>query len=103
MEEIAAVKAGIIKEKCPVFSAPQQSGVEQILFEHANRKQAELRMVEEGDCQLLEEALGRLAFSYKGKNYVTVGDTDAYLTHLYGDYMTPVDTSKRVAGHVETF
>ena len=71
VEDIAAVKAGIIKEKCPVFSAPQQSGVEQVLFEHANRKQAELRMVEEGDCQLLEEALGRLSFSYKGKNYVT--------------------------------
>ena len=71
VEEIAAVKAGIIKEKCPVFSAAQKSGVEQVLFEHANRKQAELRMVEEGDCQLLEEALGRLAFSYKGKNYVT--------------------------------
>ena len=71
VEEIAAVKAGIIKEKCPVFSDAQQSGVEQVLFEHANRKQAELRMVEEGDCQLLEEALGRLSFSYKGKNYVT--------------------------------
>ena len=71
VEDIAAVKAGIIKEKCPVFSAPQQSGVEQVLFEHANRKQAELRMVEEGDCQLLEEAFGRLSFSYKGKNYVT--------------------------------
>ena len=71
VEDIAAVKAGIIKEKCPVFSAPQQSGVEQVLFKHANRKQAELRMVEEGDCQLLEEAPGRLSFSYKGKNYVT--------------------------------
>ena len=71
VEDIAAVKAGIIKEKCPVFSAPQQSGVEQVLFKHANRKQAELRMVEEGDCQLLEEAFGRLSFSYKGKNYVT--------------------------------
>ena len=41
--------------------------------------------------------------TFEGKNYVTVGDTDAYLTHLYGDYMTPVDSSKRVAGHVETF
>lgn len=71
VEDIAAVKAGIIKEKCPVFSAVQQSGVEQVLFKHANRKQAELRMVEEGDCQLLEEAPGRLSFSYKGKNYVT--------------------------------
>lgn len=40
---------------------------------------------------------------FEGKKYVTVGDTDAYLTHLYGDYMTPVDSSKRVAGHVETF
>ena len=71
VEEIAAVKAGIIKEKCPVFSAPQQSGVEQILFEHANRKQAELRMVDENVCELLKEKVGQLSFSYKGKNYVT--------------------------------
>ena len=71
VEDIAAVKAGIIKETCPVFSAAQQSGVEQVLFEHANKKQAEFRLVEEGNCQLLEEAFGRLSFSYKGKNYVT--------------------------------
>lgn len=71
VEEIAAVKAGIIKEKCPVFSAVQQSGVEKVLFEYANKMQSELRMVEEEDCQLLEEAFGRLSFSYKGKNYVT--------------------------------
>ena len=71
VEDIAAVKAGIIKEKCPVFSAVQQSGVEKVLFEYANKMQSELRMVEEEDCQLLEEAFGRLSFSYKGKNYVT--------------------------------
>ena len=71
VEDIAAVKAGIIKEKCPVFSAAQKSSVEQVLFKHANRKQSELRMVEEGDCQLVEEAFGKLSFSYKGKNYVT--------------------------------
>ena len=71
VEEIAAVKAGIIKEKCPVFSAAQQSGVEQVLFEHANRKQAELRMVDENVCELLKEKVGQLSFSYKGKNYVT--------------------------------
>lgn len=71
VEDIAAVKAGIIKEKCPVFSAPQQSGVEQVLFEHANRKQAELRMVDENVCELLKEKVGQLSFSYKGKNYVT--------------------------------
>ena len=71
VEDIAAVKAGIIKEKCPVFSAVQQSGVEKVLFEYANKMQSELRMVKEEDCQLLEEAPGRLSFSYKGKNYVT--------------------------------
>lgn len=71
VEEIAEVKAGIIKEKCPAFSAWQQSGVEQVLFKHAQKKQAELRMVDEKACELLEEQFGRLSFSYKGKNYVT--------------------------------
>lgn len=40
---------------------------------------------------------------FEGKEYITVGDTHAYLTHLYGDYMTPIDPQKRGAVHNEIF
>lgn len=40
---------------------------------------------------------------FEGKQYTTVGDTDAYLTHLYGDYMTPPPTDQRQAVHEERF
>lgn len=40
---------------------------------------------------------------FEGKQYTTVGDTDAYLTHLYGDYMTPPPINKRQAVHGEKF
>jgi len=36
---------------------------------------------------------------YEGDSYLTVGDTDAYLTHLYGDYMTPPPISQRAGNH----
>jgi len=38
---------------------------------------------------------------FEGKEYTTVGDTDAYLTHLYGDYMTPPPEKLRQATHRE--
>lgn len=40
---------------------------------------------------------------FEGKEYVTVGDTHAYLTHLYGNYMTPIAPQKREAAHSEVF
>ena len=40
---------------------------------------------------------------FEGESYNTVGDTDAYLTHLYGDYMTPPPAEKQVCVHGETF
>lgn len=72
VEDIAAVKAGIIKEKCPVFSAAQPRGVQQVLCEYANERQAKLRFVEADAIELLEEQVGQLSFSYKGKKYVTI-------------------------------
>ena len=41
--------------------------------------------------------------TFEGKQYDTVGDTNAYLHHLYGDYMTPPPIEKRIAAHQETF
>lgn len=40
---------------------------------------------------------------FEGKKYETVGDTDAYLRHLYGDYMTPPPLKHRVGTHSEKF
>lgn len=40
---------------------------------------------------------------FENREYLTVGDTHAYLTHLYGDYMTPPKEKHRVATHVENF
>ena len=38
--------------------------------------------------------------SFDGTEYLTVNDTDAYLTHLYGDYMTPPPVEKRGQHHI---
>lgn len=40
---------------------------------------------------------------YEGNLYETVGDADAYLKHLYGDYMQLPSEEKRVRHHSEEF
>lgn len=41
--------------------------------------------------------------TFEGKKYTSFGDLNAYLTHLYGDYMTPPAEKDRVATHEERF
>lgn len=41
--------------------------------------------------------------TYEGEQYTTFGDTDAYLTHLYGDYMIFPQKESRVKLHSEKF
>ena len=41
--------------------------------------------------------------SFEDEEYLTVGDTDAYLRHLYGDYMKLPPEEKRKRLHAETF
>ncbi len=41
--------------------------------------------------------------TFEGKIYNTVGDVDAYLTKLYGNYMVPPSEDKRKKIHQETF
>lgn len=38
--------------------------------------------------------------SFEGSEFPTVNDTDAYLAHLYGDYMTPTPPEKRKQKHM---
>ena len=40
---------------------------------------------------------------YAGEYYLMPGDIDGYLTHLYGDYMTPPPDEKRVQMHSGIF
>ena len=61
--EIAAVKAGIIKENCPVFSAPQKPEVIQVLKKTAEEKHAGITFVDGEKLQIREEKPGTMAFS----------------------------------------
>ena len=60
--EIAAVKAGIIKENCPVFSAPQKPEVVQVLKKTAEEKHAGITFVDGEKLQIREEKPGTTAF-----------------------------------------
>ena len=60
--EIAAVKAGIIKENCPVFSAPQQQEVVQVLKKTAEEKHAGITFVDGEKLQIREESRGNWSF-----------------------------------------
>ena len=40
---------------------------------------------------------------FEGKEYLAIGDIDLYLSHMYGDYMTPPPEDQRKALHSESF
>jgi len=73
LEEIASVKAGIIKKGALVFSAPQTPEVEQVL----NKKCLEVNglqeicFVDEKQLKLISQKPGELKFEYKDREYVT--------------------------------
>jgi dihydrofolate synthase/folylpolyglutamate synthase len=70
--KIAAVKAGIIKEGCPVFSAPQVGAVAEVLQSVAHEKHAKLVLLDAGDSRLLEQKPGRLRMEYRSVSYGTL-------------------------------
>jgi dihydrofolate synthase/folylpolyglutamate synthase len=63
--KIAEVKAGIIKEGCPVFSAPQEESVAGVLKAAAREKHARLVMPDEENCRMLEQKPGLLRMEYR--------------------------------------
>lgn len=64
LQEIASVKAGIIKEGCPVFSAPQRAEAEAVLRNRAKEKHTEITFVDKSLLQPVREAADRLEFYY---------------------------------------
>jgi dihydrofolate synthase/folylpolyglutamate synthase len=70
--KIAAVKAGIIKEGCPVFSAPQEDAVAEVLQSAARDKHAKLVLLDAGACRLLEQKPGLLRMEYRSEAYGTL-------------------------------
>ncbi len=65
LSDIAQVKAGIIKENCPVFSATQEPLVSSVLLETAKEKNATIRFVDDSKLNLLEEKPGNMSFTYQ--------------------------------------
>lgn len=70
VEEIAKVKAGIIKQGCPVFSTVQESTVEKLLREKAAMLQAEITFID-NSLSCISEQPGKLEFTYHNQNYKT--------------------------------
>jgi dihydrofolate synthase/folylpolyglutamate synthase len=70
--KIAAVKAGIIKEGCPVFSAPQEDAVTEVLQSVAREKHTKLVLLDAGACRLLEQKPGLLRMEYRSEAYGTL-------------------------------
>ena len=76
LTEIASVKAGIIKKGAYVFSAEQETEVEEILrdtFATINGSDCDKKIcfVKKDKLYLTEQRPGKLVFSYKGKEYRT--------------------------------
>lgn len=65
IEQIAKVKSGIIKKGCPVYSAPQQPQVEDVLCGRAKEAGSLLGMVKKENIRLICQEPGRMEFFYK--------------------------------------
>lgn len=71
IEEIAQVKAGIIKPGCRVFSAWQQERVEAVLRAVARKQRASISFVDKEALCRISQRPGQLRFSYKDHTYET--------------------------------
>ena len=67
--DIARAKAGIIKEGCPVFCAPQEEVAVQVLRQTAGEKNAPVTMLENGQISLEAQKPGCLCMTYDSKKY----------------------------------
>jgi dihydrofolate synthase/folylpolyglutamate synthase len=70
--KIAEVKAGIIKEGCPVFSAPQEESAAKVLRSAAQKRHAKLVLLDEASSHALEQKPGLLRMEYKSRSFGTL-------------------------------
>lgn len=78
LEEIAKVKAGIIKENCPVVSAKQQPEVMAALKEQSLEKNADLYVVAEYLDESVKLQDSSLCYMYPGFGYIELGMNGNY-------------------------
>ncbi len=69
LHDIARAKAGIIKESCPVFCAPQEEAAAQVLLQTAGENKAPVTMLENGQISLESQKPGCLHMTYDSKKY----------------------------------
>ncbi len=69
VEEIAAVKAGIIKKECPSLLSENEKMVQDTVNRLATKKNSVLTVVTDADYEILEETFLGSSFLYKKKEY----------------------------------
>lgn len=82
IEAIARAKAGIIKEGCPVYCAPQSDAVRTVLQEVAKERNAPILFTDLTGDQITEEKPGRMAFDHK----LSTGERISLTTVMAGTY-----------------
>lgn len=69
LSDIARAKAGIIKDGCPVFCAPQEEAAAQVLFQTAEGKNAPVTMLKNSQVSPEAQKPGCLRMTYDSKKY----------------------------------
>lgn len=69
LSDIARAKAGIIKDGCPVFCAPQEEAAAQVLLQTAEGKNAPVTMLENSQVSPEAQKPGCLRMTYDSKKY----------------------------------
>ena len=68
IEKIAAEKAGIIKEGCPVISYNNQESVNEVIKEKAKEMHCKVTFVNSEGIRVLSESLNGESFSYRSSD-----------------------------------
>lgn len=64
LAEIASVKAGIMKEGCPVFSTWQEPAVEEVLLARAKKLHCPISFVKREQVHIVSQKPGRMEFTF---------------------------------------
>lgn len=89
LEKIAAEKAGIIKENCPVVSAWQKEEALRVIRQKAEEKKAPLILADVKKCKILKEDLNMIQYLYLEdacKEAEWDSKKDIFTLHMTGRY-----------------